>query len=198
MSVEQIRTIANQIPSSNDHKGWIAIGVGVLIGVLVFVLWLLKIEPFFGWVNPVMVAVNQGVQVALANIASVWNGMLKAAAEQPSAAIAGVLAVGSAGVGLASKIQSDRAKIKAETAAAQAATEANRQMLLLSQENDLVRRKAASLQKKVEEYASDTFAEEAKGIIAKRDQELESARTTINELERLIKSMRSEKVVSVV
>ena len=198
MSVEQIRTIANQIPSSNDHKGWIAIGVGVLIGVLVFVLWLLKIDPFYGWVNPVMVTVSGGVQVALANMATVWNGMLKAAAEQPSAAIAGVLAVGSAGVGLASKIKSDRAKIKAETAAAQAATEANRQMLLLSQENSIIRNKAASLQSQVEAYAQDTFAEEAKGIIAKRDQQLESARNQINELERLIKSLRPERVVSVV
>jgi hypothetical protein len=135
--------------------------------------------------------------VFLANVTTVWNGALKAAADQPSAAIAGALAIGSAGVGLASKIQSDRAKVKAESAAAQAATEANRQMLLLSQENNLIRNKAASLQKQMEVYAQDTFAEEAKGIIAKRDQELENARTQINELERLIKSMRPEKVVTV-
>jgi hypothetical protein len=169
---------------------WIAVFIGVTVGLASFILWYLKIDPFHEPLDGFMA----GMQASVKTLTSTWGGaaglLLDQMNKNPIATGGSILAGTSAIVSLYSKFKSDRAKVQVEVAAAKAQSESQKLLITQGQAYSQAQTKIEDLQKKLDVYGNDTFAVEAKTVIERQKQELLSAKAQLEILSKQIETMR--------
>ena len=178
-----------EAPSKRSYT-WIAVILGVTVGLSMFLVWYLKIDPFHEALDGFMGNMQAGVKTLTTSWGGAAGMLLEQMNKNPIATGGSILAGTSAIVSLYSKFKSDKAKAQVEVAAAKAQTESQKLLITQGQAFSQAQSKMDEMQKKLDAYGIDTFADEARAVIERQKQELSSAKAQLEILSKQIETMR--------
>jgi|SRR5271157_134756 len=193
MLTEVATDVAAKVVKNTDRTTAVAIFIGISIAVAIMYFATQNVWPC----TVIVQDVNAAVKSAFAALQPVGVQLQKYFNAYPVQSVGSVLAVGGGVYGIISKIRSDRARMQAETLAAQKISEAQRQLIDVSQQHAQLQVDHANLQKQLETYTSDTSFEEAKQLITQQSAQLDQKASTIQELENIISDLKQKTVVQV-
>jgi len=168
----------------------LAIVIGVTVGLSLFSVWFLKIDPFHEALDGFMANMQVVVASVTTQAGNAGGLLLEQMNKNPIATGGSILAGTSAIVSLYSKFKSDKAKVQVEVAAAKAQSESQKALITQGQAFSQAQSKMDEMQKKLDAYGIDTFADEAKTVIERQKQELLSAKAQLEILSKQIETMR--------
>jgi len=179
----------------------LAIVIGVTVGLSLFSVWFLKIDPFHEALDGFMASMQAGVKTLTTSWGGAAGMLLEQMNKNPIATGGSILAGTSAIVSLYSKFKSDKAKAQVEVAAAKAQSEAQKQLITQGQAYSQLQDKYLKIKGQVD---GDTFANEARVLIegqktsiATLEQKVGTAQETIATLERVIEKLKQPVVTTV-
>lgn len=173
------------------------LAVGVLIGVGVYGLWILHVEPFAGYLQPYMLAVTGFVRTLGADILSLANMAIKYAEAYPIPAFLGALTMFGTVYGIFSKVVGDRALARTQAMASEEIGQARGDLLDLSQKHNIAQTKITSLQEELDAYKNDTSFQEAQGLIGNLKTQVSQKEATVQELTNIIEDLKTKTTVMV-
>jgi hypothetical protein len=171
--------------------------VGLLMGVGVYSLWLLHVEPFAGILQPYMLAVTGFVKDIGAGIVNLVNMGVKYTMSQPLPAVVGGITMLGTVYGIFSKVAGDRALAKTQALASEQIQQAHADLLDLSQQHGIAQTKIGSLQEELDAYKNDTSFQEAQTMIGSLKTQVSQKEATVQELTHLIEDLKTKTTVMV-
>jgi len=172
---------------------WPFIILGVLIGAGVFAVWFMRIEPFYGVLNPYVTSVVNAVANIIPTLSATFEGIWNAFLQNPIAyAATGITAIGGI-YALISKIRADHAKQQIELVAAQREAEFQNDFYKQAQTLGQKETQLQELQQKIsqlENNNSPNLLSEAQTVISQKNQELQMKNAEVQALQRVIAELK--------
>lgn len=180
----------------SDRRYTYALVIGVLIGVAMFALWFLNIEPVSGWMATLMGYVQSTATALVSAAQTAWAGVVTTFQAQPALALTTIVTTAGGIYGIASKISADRAAASKAVAAAAQVTEAQKAAIIAGQNLTVANGQVEDLKTQIAKYENDSTLTEAQTLIQEQATQLRSKVDQIDTLEKTILDLKmKEKTV---
>lgn len=176
-------------PPTKKVSIWIIAFLGILLGIIMFTVWLTRIEPLYTWLTPVITPITLAVTNFIPTLQNMWTAFLQNPIPYATAAIG----VGSVAYGLISKIRAENVKHQTEVFASQQIMEAQTQLVQQNKALAEAQTQAATLKQQLiqlEGGDASKLLSEAQALISQKNTELQNKNAQIETLMRMIEDLK--------